>query len=77
VERGEVARIALRADGNAFYLEELIRAVAEGKVGELPETVLAMMQGRLAALDPEQRRVLRAGSLFGDAFAIEGARALA
>ena len=76
VERDEVARITQRADGNAFYLEELIRAVAEGKGGELPETVLAMMQGRLAALDPEQRRVLRAGSLFGDAFAVEGARAL-
>src|SRR5206468_736749 len=42
-----VRDIVERADGNAFYLEELIRAVAEGKGGAMPETVLAMVQARL------------------------------
>ncbi|MFO0619180.1 MAG: hypothetical protein U0414_41710 [Polyangiaceae bacterium] len=36
--------------------------------GALPETVLAMLQARLAALAPESRRVLRAASVFGNVF---------
>src|SRR5262249_48387925 len=34
-------RITALAQGNAFYLEELIRAVAEGRGGTLPDSVLA------------------------------------
>jgi tetratricopeptide (TPR) repeat protein len=63
-----VARIVGLADGDAFYLEELIRAVAEGKGEELPETVLAMVQERLEGLDLEARRLLRAASVFGKVF---------
>jgi eukaryotic-like serine/threonine-protein kinase len=63
-----VANVVERADGNAFYLEELIRAVAEGRGAELPETMVAMVESRLAKLDPEARRVLRAGSVFGQTF---------
>jgi tetratricopeptide (TPR) repeat protein len=63
-----IARIFERSAGNAFFLEELVRAEAEGRGGELPDTVLAVMQSRLATLDPEARRVLRAGSLFGEVF---------
>src|SRR4029450_12087502 len=48
-----VERLVTHADGNAFYLEELIRATAEGRQGALPETVLSMLQGRLEALDAE------------------------
>lgn len=63
-----VARVVERAAGNAFYLEELIRAVAEGRGEALPDTVLASVQARLDALDPEARRVLRFASVFGQAF---------
>jgi tetratricopeptide (TPR) repeat protein len=69
--------IVSRADGNAFYLEELIRAVHEGGADSpLPETVLAMVQARLDALPSEARRVLRAASVFGRTFWQEGVRAL-
>src|SRR3954451_20982962 len=61
-----VERLVKRADGNAFYLEELIRAVAEGKDAELPETVLAMLDPRVAGLPSEARRVLRAARVFGE-----------
>ena len=61
-----MARLVHQADGNAFYLEELIRAVAEGKDAILPETVLAMAETRLARLPLETRRVLRAASVFGE-----------
>jgi hypothetical protein len=67
-----VERLVRLAHGNAFYLEELIRAVAEGKdrgrAGPLPETVLAMVETRLARFPPEARRVLRAASVFGEVF---------
>jgi eukaryotic-like serine/threonine-protein kinase len=65
VAAGVVEAIVERSAGNAFYLEELIRAVAEGKGAALPETVLTMAEARLEELDPEARRVLRAASVFG------------
>jgi tetratricopeptide (TPR) repeat protein len=67
-----VARIVERAEGNAFYLEELVRAVAAGDGTALPETVLAMVQARLEGLTPEERRVLRAASVFGQTFWKDG-----
>ncbi|MDI1480661.1 serine/threonine-protein kinase [Polyangium sp. y55x31] len=65
-----------RAAGNPFYLEELVRAVAEGRGGALPETVLGMIEARLGALDPPARRVLRAASVFGESFFRGGIPAL-
>ncbi|WP_248913977.1 serine/threonine-protein kinase [Polyangium aurulentum] len=57
-----------QADGHAFYLEELIRAVAERKGEVLPQTIIAMVQARLKGLESEARRVLRAASIYGEAF---------
>jgi eukaryotic-like serine/threonine-protein kinase len=71
-----VARLCKLAAGNAFYLEELIRAARSGEVTTFPETVLAMVQGRLEALPAAARRVLRAASIFGDAFWRGGVTAL-
>jgi len=61
-------RLVKQADGNAFYLEELIRAMAEGKDKDtpLPGTVLAMVETRLGRLPFDARRVLRAASVFGE-----------
>ncbi|HQY62606.1 MAG TPA: protein kinase [Polyangiaceae bacterium] len=71
-----VARIVATAGGNAFYLEELIRSVAEGHGDRLPGSVIAMAQGRIEALEPEARRVLRAASVFGKTFWTGGVVAL-
>src|SRR6185369_12902196 len=71
-----VARLVEQAGGNAFYLEELIRAVAEGKGDAMPETVLAVVQGRLERLEVDARRVLRAASVFGQVFWRGGVAAL-
>jgi tetratricopeptide (TPR) repeat protein len=65
-----------RAEGNPFYLEELIRAVASGARAALPETVLAMVQARLDALGSDPKRVLRAASVFGQSFTRAGVSAL-
>jgi tetratricopeptide (TPR) repeat protein len=72
---GRIERVVELAEGNAFFLEELIRAVAEGR-DELPESVLTMVQARLESLGSETRRVLRAGSVFGSSFRLAGVMAL-
>lgn len=68
--------IVARAAGNAFYLEELIRAAATGRTEELPDTVLAMVQARIERLPPEARRLLRGASVFGETFWRGGVSAL-
>lgn len=72
-----LARIVEQAEGNALFLEELIRGVAEGQRGQAPETLLVMLQSRLSRLDPRARQILRAASIFGERFWSRGVRALA
>ncbi|KYF50036.1 hypothetical protein BE08_04670 [Sorangium cellulosum] len=71
-----VARIVEQAAGNALFLEELIRAVVEGKTEGQPATVLAMLQARLSCLEPEARKVLCSASVFGQTFWQGGVLAL-
>jgi tetratricopeptide (TPR) repeat protein len=71
-----IARLVAQAEGNPFYLEELIRAVAERKGEALPETVVAMVHARLGRLLDDERRLLRAASVFGTVFWPDGVAAL-
>jgi predicted Ser/Thr protein kinase len=57
-----IERAVDRAAGNAFFLEEILRAISEGAGDDVPETVLAMVERRLEGLDPEAGRVGRACS---------------
>ncbi len=65
-----------RANGNAFFLEELIRSFVEGRHESLPATMLGMLEMRLTGLSNEARQILRAASVFGDGFSLAGVRAL-
>ena len=76
VDPATTARVVELSAGNAFYLEELIRAVHAGRGEALPETVVAMVQHVLAEVDPESRRALRAASVFGPSFSAAGVAAL-
>jgi tetratricopeptide (TPR) repeat protein len=71
-----IEQLIARADGNAFYLEELIRATAAGRHEALPDSVIGMVQARLDAEGPQARRVLRAASVFGERFSQAGVAAL-
>src|SRR6478735_505000 len=77
VDTTAVARLIEGADGNPFYLEELIRAVAEGTGDRLPETVFAMIHARLERLEPRARLVLRCASTFGERFWASGVAVVA
>jgi tetratricopeptide (TPR) repeat protein len=71
-----IERIVERSGGNAFFLEELIRTIADGDSETLPDTVLGIVQSRLDALGDDVKRVLRAASIFGEVFTVEGVEAL-
>jgi len=70
-----VAWIGDRAQGNAFFIEELIRAVA-ASTRDVPDTVLGVVQARLDALGTDAKRALRAASVFGETFWQRGVEAL-
>jgi len=73
--RSVVTRVVEQADGNPFFLEELVRGVAVGQT-DLPETVVGMVQARLDALGGDAVRVLRAASVFGETFNSRAVRLL-
>lgn len=72
LETEAVRRIVRLSAGNALFLEALIRATAEGVAGDVPDTVLAMLQARLSRLTLEQRSLLRWASVFGQRFWLGG-----
>lgn len=71
-----VDRLIDRAEGNPFFLEELIRREAAGQSDELPEGVLAAARARLRGLAPSSQQLLGAASLFGERFAADGVAAV-
>src|SRR5262249_48113321 len=76
VDSAVIDRIVTQAANNAFFLEELIRAIATGRGDALPETVLTMVGAGLWEREPDVRRALRAASVFGQVFGAEGVAAL-
>lgn len=65
------------AQGNPFYLEELCRAIALGDdTSAIPDTVLGTVQVRFDAVGEGSKLVLRAASIFGQAFSAAGVKAL-
>jgi serine/threonine protein kinase/tetratricopeptide (TPR) repeat protein len=68
-------RLVHVAAGNPLFAEELVRS-RSWSAAELPSSVLAIVQSRLAAYDEQTRRILRAASVFGSSFAREGIAAL-
>ena len=76
ISDADVDRIVTRSDGSALFLEELIRAHAAGTLEEVPEVVLSVLHCRLLRFGIEDRRVLRAASIFGESFQFGGLCAL-
>jgi len=62
-----------KAEGNAFFLEELTRAVLEQKTAHagsptVPGTVQAVLAARIDRLDDDTKRVLQAAAVLGREF---------
>ncbi len=74
--RALAARLHELSAGNPLLLEELLRAVVEGKTPESSETAIAIIQARYERLTPAARQVIRAASVFGQGFTRSGVEAL-
>jgi class 3 adenylate cyclase/tetratricopeptide (TPR) repeat protein len=77
-------RILRRAEGNPFFLEEIIRRLIDGGVlthdggrwrasadvetFEIPDTVQGVLAARIDLLDPSDKRVLQSASVVGRVF---------
>lgn len=72
----QISELVELSEGNALFLEELIRYAAEPTGGQRPETVVALLQSRISRLDGPSRRILRLGSIFGERFPLSGIAAL-
>ncbi len=67
-----VETILAKAEGNPFFLEELVRVVQEtgsAAASTVPDTVEEVLLARIDRLPPEEMHVLRAGSVIGKDFA--------
>ena len=60
-------RIVDGAEGNPFRVEEITKAVRAGNLS-FPDSVLALVEARLSTLAAEDRRLMRAASVFGEDF---------
>jgi len=70
-------QLVVRAEGNPYYLEELLRTLTQTGGGRsLPTTILAMVQSRFDRLTTAEKRVLRGASLIGRQFSTHGLRAM-
>lgn len=72
IGRERIDAIIGRGEGHAFFLEELVRAEAEGRGASAPPTVVAMLQERFDRFETDARRILRAASVFGLEFTRAG-----
>jgi tetratricopeptide (TPR) repeat protein len=59
--------ILQRAEGNPFFLEEIIRT-RRGRVGAIPDTVQAALAARIDLLPPAEKGVLQAAAVVGRVF---------
>jgi hypothetical protein len=64
--------IGARALGNPFVVEELAKLARTGASAGLPETVLSLLQARLDALLPAEKRYAAFASVFGPTFFLDG-----
>jgi class 3 adenylate cyclase len=83
-----VERVVAQAEGNPFFAGEIVQSIIE-RVGSLsddaaveralatlPDTIQATVLARLDLLEPDERRVLQLGAVFGRAFRADGIAAL-
>ncbi len=78
LESDQRTRIVEAAEGNPFFLEQLLALALEGGLVEraVPETVQALLAARLDRLGPGERAVLERGAVIGKSFRLDDVAAL-
>ena len=57
-----------RAEGNPFFLEEIVRTRALGSADSIPDTVQAALAARIDLLQRDEKRLLQAAAVVGRVF---------
>ncbi|HSD81788.1 MAG TPA: adenylate/guanylate cyclase domain-containing protein, partial [Solirubrobacteraceae bacterium] len=68
VDPSERAAILARAEGNPFFLEEIVRTRTLGPGGGIPDTVQAALAARIDLLADGEKRLLQAAAVVGRVF---------
>ena len=78
LESDQRARIVEAAEGNPFFLEQLLAFELEGGLAgvPVPETIQALLAARLDRLGPGERAVLERGAVIGKEFYLDDVTAL-
>ncbi|HEX2357749.1 MAG TPA: AAA family ATPase, partial [Micromonosporaceae bacterium] len=66
--------ILARAEGNPYFLEQLVAHVADGGSGALPDTLHALLAARVDALPVPEKRLLQEAAVMGRVFWVEPLR---
>ncbi len=66
--------ILARAEGNPYFLEQLVAHLADGGSGTLPDTLHALLAARVDALPVPEKRLLQAAAVVGRVFWVEPLR---
>jgi class 3 adenylate cyclase/predicted ATPase len=64
----ECDQMVVRAGGNPFFLEGLLRIIRSADIESLPDTLDAVAMREIDALPPTPRRILRLASVLGRSF---------
>jgi class 3 adenylate cyclase/tetratricopeptide (TPR) repeat protein len=67
----ELDLVRERSGGNPLFLRELVASRSSGSVGELPDTVEAVITSRIDRLEPIDRLLLRCASVIGPGFELD------
>jgi class 3 adenylate cyclase/tetratricopeptide (TPR) repeat protein len=79
LDEGLRGRIREAAEGNPFFVEQMVALLEESAIGDVvvPPTIQALLAARLDQLDPSERSVLERGSIEGRVFHRGAVQALA
>jgi len=69
--------IIARAEGNPYFLDQLVAHVLDGEAGALPDSVHALLAARVDGLPALEKRILQAAAVVGRTFWIAPLRGLA
>jgi tetratricopeptide (TPR) repeat protein len=67
-------QILALAEGNPYFLEQLVAHLADGGSGVLPDTLHALLAARVDALPAPEKRLLQAAAVVGRVFWVEPLR---
>ena len=67
----QLTQVLARGEGNPFFLQELVRAVAHGSDDDVPGDVFDVLGARIDRLDPDDKDLLRIASVVGRVFTLD------